>query len=286
MEVGVGGFCRVDLSLFYTRMNAQTTSTSMSELLDSAASQPDISRPDIRSSDLTWGQWFRSYRVSLSVAFIVFVCLLGFAYFQFTTVTGHEFNARTWEIREFSFRRDPFTNRQLTGIRHEPCRRYGLWTPVGGQLQSQLDVTIGALLSRSYESDRWELIGFDSSSNRYGDPKILIDLLQTTDPNYDDFWIEWTTAENAKAAVLWPAAQDLVYFGGYRFLPDLLAIALLDLDQAGFSEQIETFMVSHMVEVCQDLDRKKLNSLVRPAARAGLRYGDHPELLKFEKRSN
>ncbi|MEM8733734.1 MAG: hypothetical protein AAGG44_05915, partial [Planctomycetota bacterium] len=169
-------------------------------------------------------------------------CFVGFVYFQFTSVSGVELNIRTLNIRSFSFRRDPFTNHQWTGVLHSPAPQSNyLWTKM--PRYSLMDSEIQSRLRPIPGDDRWDLVSFDASFEK-APASILLQLLNTTDSNYQVHWLEWSKQNPKKADVLWPAVHDLVVLDLYEHLPSLFELALTEVSSKELDERIISLIQS------------------------------------------
>ncbi len=208
--------------------------------------------------------------------------LFVFTYFFFTAVSGTELNTHSFEVREFSFRRDPLTNYQLSGIKYEPSDS-GSWSSVGtNPKSSQLDIAIKSHLSQpTLLPQRWDLIQLSDSNSPGGGATILVELLNARDQKYDLFWPKWSIDNSSRASELWPAVQQLVEFRVYAKLPELLELALLDNSLTELKASLATAMQSTLVEQCRRLDSAGDKDQARLAAQAGLKYGDNSQLQAF-----
>lgn len=164
---------------------------------------------------------------------------LGLGYLQATLVSGIEINSHSWEQRVFSFRRDPLTGLQLSGVQYNPPQRVDLWYTVANPRAKKVDASIQPFLTaKSSTQARWDLVLLDDSSSAGARASILVDLLNALDSNYNPFWAQWTVQHPQRAAILWPAAQQLVEFDRYPLLPRLFAEALLQNSDEEFSRSV------------------------------------------------
>lgn len=241
-------------------------------------------RPDTRRS---WRLWFREVRLPAIVLGVVSLFLVGLFYLQATFVSGTEINASNWSVRRFSFRRDPFTNIQLGGVRHEiavPSDR--AWIEAPTKLMAEIDSSIKKHLSADPSRvERWDLISL-SPGSRHGDAKILVDILLAYDADYNNHWTNWSTDNPKLAAILWPAAQDLVYLKIYAFLPDLFELALVKSDDYDLQEAVQSYMVATLTEHCESLVAEHEDDKAALAAEVALTYGESPELTKIVNSPN
>ncbi|MEM7477892.1 MAG: hypothetical protein AAF483_23140 [Planctomycetota bacterium] len=185
--------------------------------------------------ELTWRSWLFRNRFAILTVSLLCSCLFGFFYFQFTSVSGVELNTKSLQLRRFTFRRDPFTNIQLTGIRYSAPYSYTGWTRA--TFGSTIDPSISSCLTSTYAKNNWDLVSYDLSVVS-GDARILVDLISLTDANFSQHWTNWSTQNPKKAAAFWPIVQDFASFDMYAQLPDLFEIALLDLDDKEFSSAV------------------------------------------------
>lgn len=204
------------------------------------------------------------------------------AYYFASFVSGTELNTRTWDLRKFSFRRDPFTNYQLSGITHASSNSLAPWSSYPTKLRCEIDPLIRKhLLTSADTEERWDLVSIDGNQVSDGDAQILVSLLRTRDFKYDDFWPQWTGKHPAKAAILWPAAQDLTSLHLYSKLPTLLETALLESTDDEFERVVHETMQACLLDACNRLEKMKLSEQAANVARVGLTYGDNPLLQSF-----
>ncbi len=162
--------------------------------------------------------------------------MLGLGYMQATYVSGIELNSHTWEQRAFSYRRDPFTGKQLGGVRHNAPVRKDFWTTIANPRARMLDPAIHAYFSSTtMEPVRWDLIRLDDSLSPPDRASILVDLIEADDSTGNAFWPGWSMLYPKRAAILWPAAQQLVAQDRYPELPRLFAEALAENSTSEFS---------------------------------------------------
>ncbi len=186
-------------------------------------------------------QPWRSPRIAWPVILttVLGLSILGMGYWQTTYVSGIELNSHTWEQRVFSFRRDPFTGSQLGGVRHNAPVPVDFWTTVVNPRAKKLDPAIQKYFkSQSATPLRWDLIRIDDSLSPGGRASILVDLLEATDPGSVEIWPAWSNQHPKRAAVLWPAAQQLVAHDMYTRLPELFTEALLENSTEEFSNSV------------------------------------------------
>jgi hypothetical protein len=213
--------------------------------------------------------------------------VLGIAYFQSTYVSGTEFNAATWEIRDFAFRRDPVTNAQFTGVSHRATEKFRGRSASTDSWSKLVGPEISAYFkSGSNQPPRWDLVRLHTVSKTSvsaGNASILVELLSARDRQYNDFWSTWSVNHPTLAARLWPAVQDLVEFGLYASLPELLELAVVHSKPSDFqvalNEHVQAVFLRHCERLAADGD-----SAVSRAAQTALTYGEHPEFQQYISR--
>jgi hypothetical protein len=156
--------------------------------------------------------------------------LLGLViYSQWSQVSGIELNTHTWEQRSFSFHRDPLTGWQLSSVKHNVPRSNGWWSTVPNPHAKKISTTIAKYLPKKSSLPlRWDLVRLDGTDAPAAAASILLKFLDAEDRSYREFWPQWSTDHPQRAAILWPAAHQLVELGQYTLLPDLFDLALLD----------------------------------------------------------
>jgi hypothetical protein len=171
----------------------------------------------------------------LPILFVVLGLLLGlfFTYISATFIAGTEFNSATWSVRDFHYRRDPFTKKQLIGIvRGTPS----------GILTSPPNFPL-SYFTASPQTSRWDLVEINHGrTSSDGPAKILLTYLQTKGGPTTHFWPDWSSKNPVKATVLWNAVRDLVDLELYRDLPSILELAVTDCSDKEFGSMINTNM--------------------------------------------
>jgi hypothetical protein len=195
------------------------------------------------SQTRSWSEWARANRFPAILSSIVVLVISFLVYLQFTLVVGAELNTGSWELREFSFRRDPFTNTQLTGIYYTPFSRGGTWISASANAPSLPDSSIRAYLTaKNLEPSRWDLVRIDDGLESVGRASILVRLIDSGQFGTRKYWIDWSNDQPKKAAVLWPAAQRLVAENDYNELPDLFEFALYEKDDTAFMNAVSDYL--------------------------------------------
>jgi hypothetical protein len=181
----------------------------------------------------------------LPAAFVgagVLVALI-FGYLQATIVTGSELDTSSWNVREFWYRRDPFSGQQLTGILKEPPAAI-----VSGTTNFP-NSYFGSPTARPARQD---LIALRSGTFvTEGPANVLLTYLNGY--TAEQLWPAWSTDNPVKARVLWPAARDLVDLGLYFALPEIMELAKVECSDAEFKAMVEEQMRSILEVHCEQL---------------------------------
>jgi len=204
------------------------------------------------------GGWIASHKVlsSLLVVAVVIACLL--AYASSTAVQGVEFNVDNWQVRSFSFRRDPFTNRQLTAVKHSTAFSYAAWSDNPTETGSILNNSIAKYLKpNKLKTGRWDLVYISDGNLHQGPAAIIYDLLETRTPNYDSFWVDWSDKHPKKAAILWPAVAQLCELKLYAAIPEIARLARQDIDLPTFESEVNSCMLDAINDYCEHADLTK-----------------------------
>lgn len=201
-------------------------------------------------------------------------------YWRATYVSGVELNTLTWERRGFAFRRDPLTGYQLTAVQHNPRQWTGWWSSTPNPHAWRVPAEIGRYLLKAPPElpQRWDLVRLDRSRAPGAAANILVLLLEGYDRSYQLFWPQWSVDHPARAAVVWPAAQQLVAFGQYHHLPGLLELAVLDTPLEQLTSDVGQLVQQALLEYCQRPEATADARDRQAAARVGLSYGPHPQL--------
>lgn len=217
------------------------------------------------------------------VAGFIGLVMVAYIYLGLTYVSGIELNTHTWEQRVVSYRRDPLSGFQFTSVQHNAPLRDGLWGTRANPRSKKIDPLIASHLNGKTNLPlRWDLVELDNSQLPGAEASILVNLLNATDRDFTSFWPQWSNDHPQEAAVLWPAARELVEFGQYAKLPALFELALLEKNSSSqLSSGVGQLVQSALLEACQLRVKQGNHSEARVAAQVGLRYGTHPDLQKF-----
>ncbi len=190
---------------------------------------------------------------------VLSLLVLGAIYYRFTYVSGIELNSHTWERRAFAFRRDPLSGVQLTDVQHNVPQRTGLWSSIANPHAQILAYDIAKHLpQKSTQPLRWDLVRIEGSGRPGAAASILTELLDARDRSLNMYWINWSQQNPARAAVVWPAAAQLVEFGQYSQLPSLCALAVLENSPEELSSSVRQLVQQAMLE--SDLDSSAIET--------------------------
>jgi len=251
-------------------MNSSTT-----PVLNNPASGSSSMNPGTHS----WGQWWRSVRWPVMLLGFLATLTCGLVYYYSSLVMGSEINSHNWEVRQFSYRRDPFTHKQLSGITYRASLiGSGCWKSQNDLISVPDPAIKGHLTAPLLQPVRWDLVRLNDRYDTIGRGTILIRLVNSYGVGSNHFWIDWTNNEPIKAAALWPAAQQLVSLNLYAKLPDLFDQAAVEKNDAKFQQAVGSIMQAALLEYSQLLAQAGDKELAREVGKLGLSYGDHSEL--------
>ncbi len=227
--------------------------------------------------------WFTGTRIAVFIVSLFALVSTFLFYLNATYVTGTELRSSDWQIRRFTFRRDPFTNRQLTGIKYSTFTGNPAWSANAGDTASDLNPLISKHLRRSTGSEnRWDLILISGSPVYKGPASILHSLLSTSDPQSNMFWVDWTKDHPSRAKIFWPIVQQLTLFGLYSELPPLFELATNDLDAAQLKSEMGPRIQAAIIKFCDNPDNAAVQ---RKAIQFALQFGPN-DLLTLSANSN
>lgn len=223
----------------------------------------DAARSQARGN--RWSLWLSAALLSIVLAVIVLLF-----YWAGASVSGVELDATTWQTRRFEFLRDPFTDTQLTNVRHTQSGQF--------TLDPAIAVHIGGGPIRPRQP-RWDLVSIHRGARSgQGDARVLLRYLRATDSSNDLYWVKWTSDHPQAAAILWRAVRDVVHLERYDHLPEIFDAARVD-DQAG---KLRARLQQIMLAAAGDEAQKRIAAGDRAsalrAATLGVTYGQSPEL--------
>lgn len=234
-------------------------------------------------------QWWRTVRFPAFLISLLVLVIALVVYFQLSLVVGTELNSKTWQVREFRFRRDPFTHYQITGIQYAfykqlaPARLGQAKSRVSNLVSSDedsLDPSIKKLFKpQDSIPERWDLVEIRDSTT--GQASILLDLVDAKTSDYSNFWILWTQDHPNEAAVLWPAVHDLVSVGKYASLPELMERALRASDLEDLKKVIQRIVQTDMLNSAKQSKSYGDLTTAKAIASLGLQYGEDTDLESF-----
>lgn len=183
--------------------------------------------------------WLRDNWLVITLGGLVLLVVAGFAYFHSTRVSGLELNVGDFRLRQFSFRRDPFTNTQLSGIKYSDPGWHPTWT--SGKQAANPEIVIAKHLDRTIPK-RWDLVDFDGTLAT-ADANIFLTLMSASGPEGNYFWLEWTKRHPQHATVFWPAVQQLALDSNYSYLPGLFELVSdQDSDIDSFKKSVQSYL--------------------------------------------
>ncbi|MCA9191137.1 MAG: hypothetical protein KDB03_05235 [Planctomycetales bacterium] len=211
------------------------------------------------------------------------ICTSSLVYWFSCHVYGYELDHHSLTLRHFSFYRDPFTNHQWTGIKHQTVSWDEPYSPF---YRPNLVMVIPSYAVDSplgsTKKERWDLV---SINQQKAHASILVDLLCTRDANYSFFWQQWSTKVPGQAKVFWPAMHDLCELGLYDELPHIFDIAATCFEKDDFRELLQAAMVEACLRLGERSEQLNEPQTVSLAAEVGLKYDSHPKFLSWLNRN-
>ncbi|MBX3420994.1 MAG: hypothetical protein KF752_05480 [Pirellulaceae bacterium] len=220
--------------------------------------------------------------------------ILGSAYYWACRVQGVEFNPVTWQTRGFYFLADPLTNYQIRGVVHSapPISISSdvtklIATPKSPPVDSESaePFSINRLLSANY--NRWDLVEISDYRRTSSGPAQVLALLlmqrqRRTGGAPVEHWNAWSAQHPKKAAVFWPAVQQLAVLQVYSDIPALFELTLVETTESEFRQALS----DHMATVLAGRAQASLDQQDRAAslnfALVGLTYSaEHQQLLEI-----
>jgi len=183
---------------------------------------------------------------------------LGLVLMMFGTVSGTEFSPTHFESRQFTVREIPWLKIQISPIRRTTSQsrtaRYLI-------AQSLIKPTPGP-------PKDWHLVKLSRAGmmESEADPKLLTDHLELSLYNQsnstnNEYWLDWSTKEPAKAKVLWPVIQKLAKRELYILMPRLFAFALDAKDENLLQQSIDDYLQSHYGSLITEMRAAKRDEL-------------------------
>jgi hypothetical protein len=217
-----------------------------------------------KQKSFRWAVWL--------VAFLIFgvvASIVGLVYITAGSVNGSEFDAVNWTTRDFRFVRDPFTEAQLTNVKHSGSR-------------FTVDPAIAAHITGGPARPvhpRWDLIQiYRGLSPGTGEAHILLEYLQASDKHGKNYWVEWTNSHPKAAPILWGAVRDAVHLERYDRLPEIFDRVRIHDDPKALKESLAKLMVELAQKEAQQQVKSGDQAAARRAARVGLSYGQSDQL--------
>lgn len=219
--------------------------------------------------------WRKATIVWTSIGLMCAICVTLVVLWMIGITHGREFDAANWTFRSFTFVRNPFTGKQVTGI----------------QRSSDFPVppTITALVRGGplAPTTRWDLVElYKGPSHCVGEAQVLLDYLSALDQENNYFWDHWTTAHPKAAPVLWSAVRDCVHLPRYDRLPEIFEAARATTDPAELKSRLTEIMLAIIedekklqTELGNDAAKKRAQSLadayLKPSEKSGVKPSEN-----------
>lgn len=217
---------------------------------------------------LSWVFWMVSFTVFLFVVAISSLIYMATAY-----VMGYEVNATTWQVRHFSFFRDPFTETQLSLIKHSTSTQHVLEPAIATHI-------VGGPIRPT--TARWDLMHINRGArSSAGEAAILFTYLDTRDQSFNKTWDEWTLANPQSAPLLWSAVRDVVHLPRYDRLPEVFDAVRVHSDPGNLKMALDQIMADIALDEAKSQADAGDKRAAKRAAIMGLSYDESPELTVF-----
>lgn len=206
------------------------------------------------------------------VTVFIFILAGGLVYWISATITGREFDVVSWQTRDFSYRRDPFTHRQLSNIVHETSRIVAVDATIAMYI-------VGGPISPTPQ--RWDLVEISrGNSSVLGDASVLVEYLTATDSSEKEYWVEWTVNNAAAAPSFWAAVRDAIHLPRPRYdrLPDMFEAARAETNPAALKATLQSMMSAIALEDTRAHLAAGDTAAAQRTARLGLTYDESDEL--------
>ncbi len=150
----------------------------------------------------------------VGLGILVLLVVAFFAFWIVGLTHGREFDAGSWTFRNFTFVRNPLTDKQFSSI----YRTTDFSVPT-----SILPLIAGGPLS---PGTRWDLVEISKGTFRSsGEAQVLLDYLSALDQQNNYYWENWTSKHPKAAPILWAAVRDCVHLQRYDRLPEIFESA-------------------------------------------------------------
>ncbi|GIX00427.1 MAG: hypothetical protein KatS3mg111_3759 [Pirellulaceae bacterium] len=240
-------------------------------------------RPTADSQPLRGRRFALLNRLLYAMTAIGLVAIAVTVYAFFASVSGIELNPITFELRTFTYHRDPLTGRQLTAIRHGSTGRFDPWQDNQSETASEISPLIAKhLRSAAPLPTRWDLVQIRTSTLLdHGPARILQHMLDTRRPSYDAFWPQWSKDHPGLASSFWPAVQALAYAHAYTDIPALFELVSTEGTVVGpeeFKQRLADIVFPRLREAAIAAESRGDRGLAHALATLAIEYGNDPAL--------
>jgi hypothetical protein len=217
-----------------------------------------------------WAIWLTCFLVCG-----LLVIIFGVGYSVAGSISGTEFDAVNWKTRHFRFMRDPFSDAQLSNVKHSGTGDFTVDKIIANHI-------IGGAARPVYP--RWDLVRmFRGTSHGEGEALILLEYLEARSSSGSNFWVEWTTDHPQAAPILWSGVRDAVHLQRYDRLPEIFDLVRVDADPKRLKAAMAKTMITLALEEAQAQAAAGERAAAARAARVGLDYGQSDELRALSK---
>ncbi len=248
-------------------MTAQTVQGQSSPASQSTAASPTRSG--------TYAAIYVTLIVLGTLAAIVALSVFAIVFSIQSSVSGAEFDPVSWTIRDFEFRQNPWTQKQMGSISQSTRT-----TTIDPAI---LKLINGGPFAPSVQ--RWDLVDISvGTKSEQGPASVLLKYLDASNPSGNGYWTEWTTANPSAAVHLWSAVRDAVHLDRYHWLPQLFDLAESAKDAQSLDKSLSEFMASQALKEAKESEQLGNASETLRLASAGLKYVEKDELKQLMKK--
>lgn len=200
----------------------------------------------------------------------LFVAWIGYLYWLATiTIIGTEFSPYSFSARSF---------RYVMHWRNTPDTP---WTVCATEITKHLSNSTTAP-----GTDRWDAVKFSKGFQvvgSIGEAALLYDRINNRTGQGEN-WEEWSKTHAKRAAVLWPAVQQLAIHRAYFAIPELLDQARLSNSEKEFAAQLQSICRTAVVDQANRFLSESHTTEARSLLEWGKSLGESNELREIESK--
>ena len=190
-------------------------------------------------------------------------------------VSGQEFSASHFQVRDFRFYEIPLLHIQITPIRRSSR------TPIAARYLRQQSL----ITAPNGPPTSWHLVRLSRglTGPTPGDAQLLVDQL-TLQQSGQSYWRRWSRDHPKQAQVLWPLVQRLAPRELYLLIPALLETAQQKQSAAELERALQRQLRREYRELVRDLQAAGRPALAEQLLEEALsEYPDDPGLQRLRR---